>query len=711
MYDQLKGMDEILDDFVIETNEIIDQLNEDLLILETEGSDEDLINRVFRAYHTIKGTSGFLSFDNCTKLAHAAEDILNTMRNGELEPSPSIMDVLLETVDWFSSFMTDVESREENDEDISELVGIIEGILNKNGQDEDIKEETMSDDFEEKLFDLADIPKELITEFYTESSELLDSLNTDLLNLESSKEKFDLVVNEELVNNIFRAFHTLKGNSGLLSIEDISKVAHKSEDIMNLIRGGNLIPSTEVIDVLLLSVDWIKESLEELQENTKASLETTDIFFKLSQVFGDTREPKKGKSEPLKRRKKPRSTPTRTKKKIDQTIRVDIKRLDTLMNLAGELVLGKNRLSQVTGELNRNYAGDRVIEDLDEINNSLGYVTTEIQESVMQMRMLPISHVFRKFPRLVRDLAREKKKDVELVLSGEDTELDRSVIESIGDPLVHLLRNAIDHGIESPEIRKKQGKPSKGTVHLSAFQEGNQIIIEITDDGAGIDTEVIKQKAISKNLITKEEANSLLKSDLVNLIFKPGFSTAEVVTNVSGRGVGMDVVKSNISKLNGSVDIKTEKGEGSIFTIKIPLTLTILTGMVIKVSTELYIIPLISLSETLKLRPGMISYIQGQEVFRLRDSIVPLIRMNELLNLLNRSNGQSDSYIVVVSLGEKRLGLVVSELLGQEETVVKPLGQALGKVAYVAGATIRGDGRVCLIIDVPDIIKELSRNR
>ncbi len=712
IYDQLEGMDEILDDFVVETNELIDQLDEDLLVLESGEYDEDLINRVFRAYHTIKGTSGFLNFEKCTNLAHAAEDVLNTIRNGKLETTPQVVDVLLETVDWFKEFIADVQNREENEEDIQDLVSEIENILNENGKrvNGKIKEEPPPQESEnqadEIVLDLSDFPDDLVEEFITESSELLDSLNNDLLKLENSTESVD----EDLINDIFRAFHTLKGNSGILGLEKMSSVAHKSEDILNLIRDKKITPSSGIIDVLLSSVDWIKGFMEEVRTGGAATRDTKEILARLSGITGEPMAtPAKEEKSPVKVTKKNETVSRKPRRKVEQTIRVDVERLDTLMNLAGELVLGKNRLLQVSNELSQTFGGTKEIEDLNGVNNALGFVTTEIQESIMQMRMLPISYVFRKFPRLVRDLSREKKKEIELLISGEDTELDRSVIESIGDPLVHLLRNAVDHGIEDPKTREKQGKPAKGTISLSAFQEGNHIVIEIGDDGAGIDTEKIVKKAVEKNILTEAEAEKLPQRDIINLIFKPGFSTAKKITDVSGRGVGMDVVHSNISKLNGTVDIKTEIGKGSTFIIKLPLTLTILTGMVVRVWEELYIIPLISIIETIKLEKDMVLSINGQEVIKLRESVLPLVRLDEVLGVPKPHDGSTDdTYVVVVSLAEKLLGLVVSELLGQEETVVKSLGQTLGKVPHVGGATIRGDGRVSLILDIPELIKEFT---
>jgi len=695
MYDQLDGMDEILDDFVVETNDLIEQLNEDLLALESGNYDSDLVNRVFRAFHTIKGTSGFLGFSDCNNLAHSAEDLLNRIRNDEIEPTPQIVDTLLETIDWFKTFNQDVEARSEKLYDISDLTSAIHALLEKRGPTSVVAEPAAAPDEPAPTT----IPQELIDEFVIEGSELIDTLNNDLLNIEQEAD------NEELVNNIFRAFHTLKGNCGLVGLTRTADLAHKSEDLLNLIRDKKQPVNSQIVDSLLEVVDFFRTVVEEVREGKVTEHDPRSVDQHLQQLLGAKAAPQATAE------KKSAGTQQKSPKRTDQTIRVDVERLNNLMNLAGELILGKNRLLQVTQELNARHSGLKEVGDLESLNNSLSYVTTEIQESVMQMRMLPISSVFRRFPRLVRDLARDNHKQIDLVLSGEDTELDRSVIEAIGDPLVHILRNSVDHGIEDPQTRRKRGKPETGTIRMEAFQEGNNIVIRISDDGAGIDPQRVAQKAVEKKIITEEEARSMSKRDLVNLIFRPGFSTAQKVTDVSGRGVGMDVVHSNVAKLNGTVEVQTEVNEGTTLTIKLPLTLTIMTGMVVKVFQELYIIPLNTISDTVKLSDYRLSTIKGLEVIKLRDTILPIIRLDEVLNVPVQSDKKRDTYVVVVAVAEKRLGLTVSELLGQEETVVKPLGQIMGKVPFITGASIRGDGRISLILDVPELVELLSNGQ
>jgi len=706
MYDELGDLAEILDDFVVETNELIEQLNQDLLLIESE-KDDEIINRIFRAFHTIKGTSGFLAFEACMDLAHASEDLLNKIRNGELEPSAEIVDVLLESSDWFKMFMGDVESRVEREYNITDLQNSIARVLKGDApqavQVAPEEKETIIEKFPVPV--LAEgMPEELIEEFVSESNELIETVGNELMSLEIEPE------NKEIVDEIFRVFHTLKGNSGLMGLEQMSKVSHKSEDVLGKLRDKEIEPNTFLVDTLLASVDYMRTVIEEIRSNDLKAHDTTELFGKLHTILGEKYEVKEI-SKPVAPSKKPvkagkaKSKTPAMKKKIEQTIRVDVNRLDNLMNIAGELVLEKNRLLQVSHLLKREYPGNKEVGDLDSLNNSLGYITTEIQESVMQMRMLPIANVFRKFPRMVRDLAKEKNKEINLAISGEETELDRSVIEAIGDPMIHLLRNALDHGIETPDVREAAGKPREGTISLNAFQEGNQIVIEIRDDGAGIDPDRILAKSIEKNVITAEEATLMKPKEIINLIFKPGFSTAEKVTDVSGRGVGMDVVNTNISRLNGMVDIDSEVGKGSVFIIKLPLTLTIMTGMVVRVWDEMYIIPLTAISETLRMESNMISSVKGHEVLTLRNSVLPILYLDRLLAVPHGDEVEAENYIVIVSIANRRLGLVVSSLLGQEETVVKPLGQALGKVLFFAGATLRGDGKVSLILDVTQILE------
>jgi two-component system chemotaxis sensor kinase CheA len=390
----------------------------------------------------------------------------------------------------------------------------------------------------------------------------------------------------------------------------------------------------------------------------------------------------------------------------EQTIRVDVGRLDTLMNLVGELVLGKNRLARLRGRFEEGWAGEEVGEELAETSAQIDLVASDLQLAVMKTRLVPIDKVFRKFPRMVRDLARSMQKEMRLEIRGENTELDKSVVEVIGDPLVHLIRNAADHGVEDPEERLAAGKPREGRIRLSAWHEGNHIVVSIEDDGKGMDPELLKRKAVEKGVISPQEAASMGAREAFNLIFAPGFSTAKTVTNVSGRGVGMDVVKTNIQQLNGLIEIDSTAGQGTRVDVRIPLTLAIIQALLVQSGKEVYAVPLVSVVETVRIQPEEIKTVDQFPVLRLRDRVMPLLRIDRLFGVrASAAEAPGREYVVVLGLAEKRVGLVVDGLVGEEEVVIKSLGDYLSDTKGIAGATIRGDGRVTLIVDVNEILE------
>ena len=384
----------------------------------------------------------------------------------------------------------------------------------------------------------------------------------------------------------------------------------------------------------------------------------------------------------------------------EQTIRVEVKRLDHLMNLIGELVLGKNRLLKIYDDVEERYEGEKFLEELNQVVSSLSLVTTDIQLAVMKTRMLPIAKVFNKFPRMIRDLSRELNKQIDLEITGEETELDKSIVEQIGDPLVHMIRNSCDHGIEDSATRLAAGKPEKGTIQLKAYNEGNHIVVEITDDGKGLDADMLKARSIEKGIITEREADAMSDKEAFGLIFKPGFSTAAKVTNVSGRGVGMDVVKTNIEKLNGIIDIESEVGKGTTMKLKIPLTLAIIQSLLVGAQEEFFAIPLASVLETVRVPIDDIYTIDGKNVLRLRDEVLSLVKLSDIFGVKQVFDGGDQTYVVVIGVAEAKLGIIVDSLVGQEEIVIKSMGDYLQNIPGIAGATIRGDGRVTLIIDV-----------
>ena len=558
------------------------------------------------------------------------------------------------------------------------------------------------------IFD--DEMKEIVESFIVETKELLEKLDNDLVELEKRPE--DL----EILNAIFRYVHTIKGTSSFIGFEQMSELAHRFEDVLNKLRKGELKVRSDIMDVMLEAHDLLKVLLSKLEKKDLTPIEIENVILKLEKI---------ARGEVINRDEEATVEGEKFStvndgadvlqkvgsKVIDKTIRIDVERLDELINLVGELVLGRNRLMQIISGVVEKFEGEAATRELIDTVSQIEYLTSELQTVVMRARMLPIARVFNKFPRMVRDLAREMNKKVELLIYGEETEVDKSVIEYIYDPLVHIIRNAIDHGIESPEERIKVGKPEKGKIILKAEHEGNYIVITVEDDGRGIDPDKIRKRAIEKNLITEQEAMSISDKDILNFIFIPGFSTASKVTNVSGRGVGLDVVKANIMKLNGIIDLQSTPGVGTKFILKLPLTLAIIQGLLVGVAGEIFIIPLSSVVEVVRVKPDQVHSIKGREIIRLRDSILPIVRLEEIFNLKSNDHREKRNfYIVVLGLAEKKIGLVVDALIGQKEVVIKSLGSYLKNVKGIAGATILGDGTVRLIIDVAQVFKMSAKN-
>lgn len=541
--------------------------------------------------------------------------------------------------------------------------------------------------------------QELVQDFLVETNEIIEALDHDLVELETDQNNLDLL------NKIFRGAHTMKGSSSFLGFDKLAQVTHYAEEILNKLRKGDMVVTREIMDVLLEFVDVTKQVVSDIEKG----IDSTDVAYIITRLKdgsdgkllskGGAVVEAKSSSKPV-----PASQDnTQRAATPEQTVRVDVSRLDALLNLVGELVLSRNRLAQLSGELENKFENEYLIEQLMETTSQIGMNTTELQLAIMKTRMMPIGKVFNKFPRMVRDLSRDSGKEIDLIISGEDTEVDKSIIEEISDPLIHMVRNSCDHGVESPEIRVANGKDRRGEVHLSAYHEGNHIVIEIRDDGAGLDADKLKVKAVQKGVITADEASSMDKNQAYSLIFRPGFSTAEKITNVSGRGVGMDVVRTNIEKINGIISIESEVGGGSTFYLKLPLTLAIIQALLVEVTGETLAIPLVSVVETVRISMDEIHSFEGREVLKLRDRVLSLVRLEEVFEL--DETPKEELYVVVVAMAEKQVGFIVDNLIGQEEIVIKPLGDYLGTNPGVAGATITGDGRVRLIVDVAGIME------
>ena len=630
----MDDMKEIMEDFLIEAFELIEQIDHDLVELEANPEDLELLNRIFRVAHTVKGSSSFLNFDVLTELTHHMEDVLNKARKGELKITPDIMDVVLESVDM--------------------MKGLLESIRD-NGSDA-----AAGIDIKNICVRLTQISEGEAPSAAAEAPAAPAP--------EPVKEPEPAAPAEEAAPEVSDAeLSKLSDSEVEAEIERLLKV-RKAEDQARRASKG-IAP----------------KSPEEIAPATSAA---------------SAPAPKPAPSRERDADKKVPAASSNSAVAQEQTIRVEVKRLDHLMNLIGELVLGKNRLLKIYDDVEERYEGEKFLEELNQVVSSLSLVTTDIQLAVMKTRMLPIAKVFNKFPRMIRDLSRDLGKQIDLEISGEETELDKSIVEEIGDPLVHIIRNSCDHGIEDPETRKAMGKPEKGLVQLKAYNEGNHIVVEIVDDGKGLDADMLKSKSIEKGIITEREADAMSEKEAFGLIFRPGFSTAAKVTNVSGRGVGMDVVKTNIEKLNGIIDIESEVGKGTVMKLKIPLTLAIIQSLLVGTQEEFYAIPLASVLETVRVPIDDIYTIDGKNVLRLRDEVLSLVRLSDVFGVNKVFDGGDQTYVVIIGVAEAKLGIIVDTLVGQEEIVIKSMGDYLQNIPGIAGATIRGDGRVTLIIDV-----------
>ncbi len=567
---------------------------------------------------------------------------------------------------------------------------------------------------------MADEMEEIISEFITEAEESLEKIDPMFVELETKG------YDKNILNEIFRGMHTLKGAAGFLGFQQIVDIAHRAESIMKRLRDGEVALSRELMDAILKSVDTLRLLIHHIKLKDGIELDISDILRELDYslklaVAGEEKEDvevkvaaEEKKKESAVSQPKPEPQPVAEQitkdKEVVSTLRVDVSRIDKVMDLAGEIVLVRNRLLNLASKLELKYSGDSHVESLLETTGFFDRVTSDLQLAVMKMRMQPIQKVFSKFPRMVRDMSRNLGKDIDLEIFGEDTEVDKTVIESIGDPLVHIIRNSIDHAIEFSEERQIKGKPKNGRIILSAYQKGTQIVIEVSDDGKGIDVESVKKKALSKCLITEEEAQRMSDEAAINLIFLPGFSTKDVSTELSGRGVGMDVVKTNVSKLNGYVEVITKKDIGSTFKISLPLTLAIIYAMMVKIGDEIYAIPQTMIEETIKIKKSDIKDVTGQMALTVRGSVMPLFQMSEFLGVRGTSEVDRDNiYVLVTTVGDRRFCISVDELLGQEEIVIKTLNGIDSEECGIMGATITGDGKVVLILDLAVLSRSTFR--
>lgn len=686
-----------LEIFLDESNEHLQTLSDQLIILEKEPDNSDTINEIFRAAHSLKGMAGTMGYKRMQNLTHDMENVFSEVRNGNMEVNSNLVDVLFQCLDALETYVDNIrETQDEGTDDNEPIIKALNAFIASEGKGnaepaakkEEAPAATASAaPADDKDMPLADFEKNAVNEALKKNLHVY---------------KIKVSVDENCILKAARAFLVFKNLEGHGDIIKSEPSVQDIEDEKFDFDFSIIVVTEEKYDniiALIKNVSEIKDAAgqEITQPFPEEQTEEAKEEKKETSAVSQTAKPAAAKPAA----KKPAST-GKTSGSVSHTVRVDIEKLDVLMNLVSELIIAKNGLvsaSHVEGDeaaaLNQSFTEQ--IEYLER-------VTTNLHESVMKVRMMPIESVFSRFPRMIRDLNKKLGKKMELYMSGEDTELDRTVIDEIGDPIMHLLRNSADHGLESAEIRKERGKSEVGSIFLDAFQEGNNVVIEVRDDGNGIDTEKVKAKAVEKGTITQEQADVMTDKEAIDLLFRPSFSTAEKVTDVSGRGVGLDVVKSKIEALGGDVEVKTKYGEGSTFSIRLPLTLAIIQALMVKLGDEKYAISLGSIETIEDIPVSDIKYVHAKEVIHLRGNVIPLIRLRDLLDVPGEPEESENITVVVVRKGDKQAGLVVDSLIGQMEIVIKSLGKYIRINKMISGATILGDGSVALIIDANTLV-------
>ncbi|EKT4458445.1 chemotaxis protein CheA [Pseudomonas putida] len=738
--------EEILQDFLVEAGEILEQLSEQLVELESRPDDADLLNAIFRGFHTVKGGAGFLQLNELVECCHIAENVFDVLRKGERRVDAELMDVVLEALDTVNSMFGQVRERSEVTPATPELLAALARLAEPGGAEAVAAPAPVADvavaasaDADEQHQDITD----------SEFEQLLDSLDAVKAQAAADEQMQGETVSgagDEITDAEFESLLDQLHGKGQFSVEvaappvAVSSEATSDEitdaefeSLLDQLHGKgtfqvDALPATQApapaVPDSSANSDEISEHefealLDQLHGKGKFGGDVAAVEAPAA-VQAQAPAAAKAESQPVAKpaaapapspASKPAAAPRapapaaekHAASEAETTVRVDTARLDEIMNMVGELVLVRNRLVRLG--LN---SGD---EAMSKAVSNLDVVTADLQTAVMKTRMQPIKKVFGRFPRLVRDLARQLKKEINLELVGEETDLDKNLVEALADPLVHLVRNAVDHGIEMPDEREASGKARTGRVVLSAEQEGDHILLSISDDGKGMDPNILRAKAVEKGLMDKDAAERLSESDCYNLIFAPGFSTKTEISDVSGRGVGMDVVKTKISQLNGSINIFSAKGQGSKIVIKVPLTLAIMPTLMVMLGNQAFAFPLVNVNEIFHLDLSRTNVVDGQEVVIVRDKALPLFYLKRWLVQGQVHEEQHEGHVVILSVGTQRIGFVVDQLVGQEEVVIKPLGKMLQGTPGMSGATITGDGRIALILDVPSMLKRYAARR
>lgn len=679
-----------LEIFLDETKEHLENLNTQILKLEQEPEDVDTINEIFRAAHSLKGMAGTMGYKRMQTLTHDMENVFSEIRNGTLKVSANMVDTLFQCLDALEEYTNNIqETADEGTNDNQPLIEMLNSFLK--GGDAPAKEEKKEDPA------AAEAEKKAAADGEEKWKEVVltdEQKHVFRVAKEQGKNAFGMTVyvHENCLLKAARAFLVYKAVEEKAEIIVCNPSAQDIEDEKFDLDFSMIVVTDASLEEILHAARNVSEiekvvgsELELKEEEASAEENTPAVSDKAERRPGSaqTASPAAAKND-----KKPAGKPV-----VNRTVRVDIEKLDVLMNLVSELIIAKNSLVSASGAEGVNST------TFNEQIEYLESVTTNLHESVMKVRMVPIESVVSKFPRMIRDLSKKLNKKMELYMSGEETELDRTVVDEIGDPLMHLLRNSADHGLESAEVRVRRGKPETGSIFLDAYQDGNNVVIEVRDDGNGIDVESVKKTAIERGVITPEQGDNMSEKDIINLLFHAGFSTAKKISDVSGRGVGLDVVKSKIESLSGEVEVKSTLGEGSTWIIRLPLTLAIIQALMVTVGGEKYAISLGSIQTIEDIKPEEIKLVQNREVINLRGNVIPIIRLSNVLESASLKKPDENMVVVIVKKGERLAGLVIDELMGQQEIVIKSLGKYINKCKFISGATILGDGEIALILD------------
>ena len=699
-----------LEIFLDETKEHLQNLNTQILELEQDSENMDTVNEIFRAAHSLKGMAGTMGYKRMQNLTHDMENVFSEVRNGNIKVQPNMIDILFQCLDALEGYLSNIqESSDEGTDDNEPLIKALNDILNGASGAAEPKSEDKAEAKEEKAESKA-APA-------SDSKEKWQSIKlgeTEKGLFEKGKEEgqhfygITVYVQESCILKAARAFLVFKASEEKGEIILSNPSTQDIEDEKFEFDFSIIVVTTDSYDDVVASI----KSVSEIEDAFGRELTEAD-FCKTAEeeTEGEAAEAEAPKEEPKPAAEAPKAEnkelPAKTaagdkkpaaKPVVNRTVRVDIEKLDVLMNLVSELIIAKNSLvSSTSGEDTHNSNFNEQIEYLES-------VTTNLHESVMKVRMVPIESVVSKFPRMIRDMQKSLGKKMELHMTGEETELDRTVVDEIGDPLMHLLRNAADHGLEDTATRIARGKPEEGNIYLDAYQDGNNVVIEVRDDGNGIDVEKVRDKAIARGTITAEQAENMSDKEIVDLLFLPSFSTKEQVSEISGRGVGLDVVKSKIEALSGEVEVKTKLGEGSTWIVRLPLTLAIIQALMVIVGEEKYAISLGSIQTIEDISPKDIKLVQNKEVIQLRGTVIPIIRLSDVVETESSKSPDDNMVVVIVKKGDRLAGLVVDELIGQQEIVIKSLGKYMSKCKFISGATILGDGEVALILDANALI-------